>query len=177
MPLLIIISASIAGFLLTIVAIVIVVTCKKVAKTKSDNTSWSQSSRQIQPDRLSNSSNDSNMHSSNTTSSLSTVEDIEGCSDILQEFRGSGHYLKSPVSDSSKLRSYSNGGGASFSDFRQFTSEHDLLDHAARYSSDYHNPYLQAVTPTTDLSSGKKCHCREGDHIYLCCDRPPQSQL
>merc|ERR1711988_1897733 len=102
MPLLIIISASIAGFLLTIVAIVIVVTCKKVAKTKSDNTSWSQSSRQIQPDRLSNSSND--------PSSLSTVDDIEGCSDIIQEFRGSGHYLKSPVSESSKVRSYREAG-------------------------------------------------------------------
>ena len=154
MPLLIIISASIAGFLLTIVAIVIVVTCKKVAKTKSDNTSWSQSSRQIQPDRLSNSSNDSNMHSSNTTSSLSTVDDIEGCSDIIQEFRGSGgHYLKSPVSESSKARDYG-------SELRQFTSEHDLLDHAARYSSDYHNPYLQTITitptPTSELSSGNE---------------------
>ena len=158
MPLLIIISASIAGFLLTIVAIVIVVTCKKVAKTKSDNTSWSQSSRQIQPDRLSNSSNDSNMHSSNTTSSLSTVDDIEGCSDIIQEFRGSGgHYLKSPVSESSKARGYREGGDYG-SELRQFTSEHDLLDHAARYSSDYHNPYLQTITPTptSDFSSGKQ---------------------
>merc|ERR1711994_1206971 len=100
MPLLIIISAGIAGFLLTIVAIVIVVTCKKVAKTKSDNTSsWSQSSRQIQPDRLSNSSNDSNLPSSNTPSSLSTVDDLEGCSDILPEFRGSGQYLKSAGSE------------------------------------------------------------------------------
>ena len=157
MPLLIIISASIAGFLLTIVAIVIVVTCKKVAKTKSDNTSWSQSSRQIQPDRLSNSSNDSNMHSSNTTSSLSTVDDIEGCSDIIQEFRGSGHYLKSPVSESSKVRSYREAGDYA-SELRQFTSEHDLLDHAARYSSDYHNPYLQPITPTptSEFSSGKQ---------------------
>ena len=140
MPLLIIISASIAGFLLTIVAIVIVVTCKKVAKTKSDNSSWSQSSRQIQPDRLSNSSNDSNIQSSNTTSSLSTVDDLEGCSDLIQEFRGSGQYLKSP--------------SKSYSEFSQFTSEHDLLDHAARYSSDYHNPYLQTITPTSDFSSG-----------------------
>ena len=154
MPLLIIISASIAGFLLTIVIVVIAVTCKKVAKTKSDNTSWSQSSRQIQPDRLSNSSNDSNMHSSNTTSSLSTVDDIE---DIIPEFRGSGHYLKSPVSESSKARSYREAGDYA-SELRQFTSEHDLLDHAARYSSDYHNPYLQTITPTTptsEFSSGK----------------------
>lgn len=150
MPLLIIISASIAGFLLTIVAIVIVVTCKKVAKTKSDNSSWSPSSRlQIQPDRLSNSSNDSNIHSSNTTSSLSTVDDLEGCSDIIQEFRGSGQYLKSPLSERSNPRNYNTG-----SELSQFTSEHDLLEHAARYSSDYHNPYLQTVTPTSDFSSG-----------------------
>ena len=80
------------------------------------------------------------------------MDDLEGCSDILPEFRGSGQYLKSAGSE--KERNFSND--KPYSDMRQFTSEHDLLDHAARYSSDYHNPYLQTLTPTSDFSSGEK---------------------
>jgi len=60
------------------------------------------------------------------------------------------------VSDGSGLRSYREGGVDYASELRQFTSEHDLLDHAARYSSDYHNPYLHPIspTPTSEFSSG-----------------------
>ena len=55
------------------------------------------------------------------------------------------------------MRSYREAGDYA-SELRQFTSEHDLLDHAARYSSDYHNPYLQTITPTptSEFSSGKQ---------------------
>ena len=81
MPLLIIISAAIGGFLIAIVAIVIAMTAWKINKKKSDSakTVWPKSdSHQMQADRVSNSSQESNMQSSNTTSSLSTVADLEG---------------------------------------------------------------------------------------------------
>ena len=81
MPLLIIISAAIGGFLIAIVAIVIAMTAWKINKKKSDSakTVWPKSdSHQMQADRVSNSSQESNMQSSNTTSSLSTVDDLEG---------------------------------------------------------------------------------------------------
>jgi len=156
MPLLIIIAASIGGFLFAIVILVVAVTWRKVSKAKSDSAknSWPKTAHQIQPDRLSNSSNDSNIQSSNTTSSLSTVEDLEGCSDIAHEYQGA-QYSRSPGlgSDNSvrNNRNYSNHNN--YSDYRQFRSEHDLLDHAAKYSSDYHNPYLQTITPTSDYNS------------------------
>ena len=158
MPLLIIISASIGGVLLSIVILVVGVTWRKVSKAKSDHSknSWPKSASQMQADRVSNSSNDSNLHSSNTTSSMSTMEDMEGCSDILHEFQGANHFTtRSPGSGSEDSvknnRNYSNHNN--YSDYRQFRSEHDLLDHAAKYSSDYHNPYLQTITPTSDYNS------------------------
>jgi len=158
MPLLIIISASIGGVLLSIVILVVGVTWRKVSKAKSDHSknSWPKSANQMQADRVSNSSNDSNLHSSNTTSSMSTMEDMEGCSDILHEFQGANHFTtRSPGSGSEDSvknnRNYSNHNN--YSDYRQFRSEHDLLDHAAKYSSDYHNPYLQTITPTSDYNS------------------------
>ena len=162
MPLLIIISASIGGFLFAIVILVVAVTWRKVARAKSDSpNSWPKTAHQIQPDRVSNSSNDSNIQSSNTTSSMSTVDDLEGCNDLIHEFQGANQFTRSPGFDNSgkNSRNYSNQNN--YSDFRQFRSEHDLLDHAAKYNSDYHNPYLQTITPTSDYNSpgSELTHC------------------
>jgi len=158
MPLLIIISAAIGGFLLTIVVIVIVMTCRKVAKTKSDNSSWPKPSHQIQPDRFSNSSSDSPTES-NTTSSMSTEEDLDG-SDSLPEYHA--NYVKSQpdlfprnsnvyASNYYSRNNYSNSNN--YSDHRQYNSEHDLLDQT-KFSGNYHNPYLQSVSPVSDFSLG-----------------------
>ena len=160
MPLLIIISAAIGGFLIAIVAIVIAMTAWKINKKKSDSAKnvWPKSSHQMAADRVSNSSSDSNMQSSNTTSSLSTVDDLEGCSDILHEFHGTGQFTRpgqgcSGSDNSVKKQPVSGPGRDNYTDYRQFRSEADLLDHAAKYSSDYHNPYLQTITPTSDYNS------------------------
>jgi len=157
MPLLIIISAAIGGFLLTIVVIVIVMTCRKVAKTKSDNSSWPKTTHQIQPDRFSNSSSDSPTES-NTTSSMSTDEDLDG-SDSLPEYHA--NYVKSQpdlfprnsnvYASNYYSRNYSNSNN--YSDYRQFSSEHDLLDQT-KFSGNYQNPYLQSVSPVSDVSLG-----------------------
>ena len=157
MPLLIIISAAIGGFLLTIVVIVIVMTCRKVAKTKSDNSSWPKTSHQIQPDRFSNSSSDSPTES-NTTSSMSTEEDLDG-SDSLPEYHA--NYVKSQpdlfprnsnvYASNYYSRNYSNSNN--YSEYRQYNSEHDLLDHT-KFAGNYHNPYLQSVSPVSDFSLG-----------------------
>ena len=164
LPLLIIISASIGGSLLAVVIIVIALTWRRVSsrrKSDSAKNSWpGAGSQQIQPDRLSNSSNDSNLHSSNTTSSMSTVEDLEA-SDILHEFQRSNQFSRSSGAGNNNIvkKSGNYADHSNYSDFRQFRSEHDLLDHAARYNSDYHNPYLQTITPTSDSfnSPGEDC--------------------
>ena len=147
MPLLIIISAAIGGFLIAIVAIVIAMTWWKITKRKAADpaSSWPKTSHQITPDRVSTSSQESNLQSSNTTSSMSTVDELE------DEFRSNSD-------NSLKPRSYSNSNynshiQSNYSDYRQFRSEQDLLDHAAKYSPDYHNPYLQTITPTSDYTS------------------------
>ena len=139
MPLLIIISAAIGGFLIAIVAIVIAMTWWKITKRKAADpaSSWPKTSHQITPDRVSTSSQESNLQSSNTTSSMSTVDELE------DEFRSNSD-------NSLKPRNYSH---SNYSDYRQFRSEQDLLDHAAKYSPDYHNPYLQTITPTSDYTS------------------------
>jgi hypothetical protein len=157
MPLLIIISAAIGGFLLTIVVIVIVMTCRKVAKTKSDNSSWPQPTHQIQPDRFSNSSSDSPTES-NTTSSMSTEEDLDG-SDSLPEYHA--NYVKSQpdlfprnsnvYASNYYSRNYSNSNN--YSDYRHYSSEHDLLDQT-KCGGNYQNPYLQSVSPVSDFSLG-----------------------
>merc|ERR1719195_8628 len=141
MPLLIIISAAIGGFLIAIVAIVIAMTWWKITKRKAADpaSSWPKTSHQITPDRVSTSSQESNLQSSNTTSSMSTVDELE------DEFRSNSD-------NSLKPRSYSHSN-SNYSDYRQFRSEQDLLDHAAKYSPDYHNPYLQTITPTSDYTS------------------------
>ena len=160
MPLLIIISAAIGGFLIAIVAIVIAMTAWKINKKKSDSakTVWPKSdSHQMQADRLSNSSQDSNMQSSNTTSSLSTVDDLEG---EFHEYHGTQFSRPGYIrSDNSVKKQTARPGSQghrdnynNYSDYRHFRSEADLMDHAAKAHSDYHNPYLQTLTPTSDYT-------------------------
>ena len=161
MPLLIIISAAIGGFLIAIVAIVIAMTAWKINKKKSDSakTVWPKSdSHQMQADRVSNSSQESNMQSSNTTSSLSTVDDLEG---EFHEYHGPQYSRPGPGyigSDNSVKKQVTRPGSQgnrdnynNYSDYRHFRSEADLLDHA-KMQSDYHNPYLQTITPTSDYN-------------------------
>ena len=80
LPLLIMVAAAIGGLLLTIVLIVIVVTCRKVAKAPLTNSHEVKTSPQ--PDRFSNSSNETK---ANTLSSLSGQDDLDG-SDSLPEY-------------------------------------------------------------------------------------------
>ena len=161
MPLLIIISAAIGGFLIAIVAIVIAMTAWKINKKKSDSakTVWPKSdSHQMQADRVSNSSQESNMQSSNTTSSLSTVDDLEG---EFHEYHGPQYSRPGTGfigSDNSVKKQGTRPGSQghsdnynNYSDYRHFRSEAELLDHA-KMQSDYHNPYLQTITPTSDYN-------------------------
>ena len=173
MPLLIIISAAIGGFLIAIVAIVIAMTAWKINKKKSDSakTVWPKSdSHQMQADRVSNSSQDSNMQSSNTTSSLSTVDDLEG---EFHEYHGTGQFSRPGYirSDNSVKKQTARPGSQghrdnynNYSDYRHFRSEADLMDHAAKAHSDYHNPYLQTLTPTSDYTGSGE---RERDTVPL----------
>ena len=153
MPLLIIISAAIGGFLIAIVAIVIAMTWWKITKRKAADpaSSWPKTSHQITPDRVSTSSQESNLQSSNTTSSMSTVDELE------DEFRSNSDNSLKPRSygnsHSNYSSNYNSNSQSNYSDYRQFRSEQDLLDHAAKYSPDYHNPYLQTITPTSDYTS------------------------
>ena len=151
MPLLIIISAAIGGFLIAIVAIVIAMTWWKITKRKAADpaSSWPKTSHQITPDRVSTSSQESNLQSSNTTSSMSTVDELE------DEFRSNSDNSLKPrsYSHSHSNSNYNSNSQSNYSDYRQFRSEQDLLDHAAKYSPDYHNPYLQTITPTSDYTS------------------------
>ena len=149
MPLLIIISAAIGGFLIAIVAIVIAMTWWKITKRKAADpaSSWPKTSHQITPDRVSTSSQESNLQSSNTTSSMSTVDELE------DEFRSNSDNSLKPRSYSHSNSNYNSHSHSNYSDYRQFRSEQDLLDHAAKYSPDYHNPYLQTITPTSDYTS------------------------
>ena len=72
-------SAAISGLLLTIVVIVIVVTCRNVAKKQSDISNWPKAPNQVY--RYSESSSE-DQSQSNVTSSL-TVEDVDESLDSL----------------------------------------------------------------------------------------------
>ena len=82
LPLLILVSAAIGGLLLTIVLLVVCITCRKVHKKPKINFSPEVSKTSPQPDRLSNSSNETK---ANTLSSLSAQDDLDG-SDSLPEY-------------------------------------------------------------------------------------------
>ena len=149
------VAAAIGGLLLTIVLIVIVITCRKVAKAPINISPPAKKSPQ--PDRFSNSSSDTK---ANTISSLSAPDDLDG-SDSLPEYHA--NFMKSQPdllpnikttynsdfepgwhgygnSHQYTNRAYNNSDN--YAAYRQFSSEHDLLDHT-KYSN-YSNPYLQS---------------------------------
>merc|ERR1719150_1755520 len=92
LPLLIMVSAAIGGLLLTVVLIVIVLTCRRVNRKPNINLDR-DSKTSPQPDRFSNSSSETK---ANTLSSLSAGEDLDG-SDSLPEYHA--NYIKSGQPD------------------------------------------------------------------------------
>jgi len=155
LPLLIMVAAAIGGLLLTIVLIVIVMTCRKVAKTPLNVSPGAKTSPQ--PDRFSNSSSDTK---ANTISSLSAPDDLDG-SDSLPEYHA--NYMKSQPDLLPNIKTTLNtdfepgwhGYGNShqytnraynnidnYAAYRQFSSQHDLLD--CNKFNNYANPYLQS---------------------------------
>jgi len=155
LPLLIMVAAAIGGLLLTIVLIVIVMTCRKVAKTPLNISPGAKTSPQ--PDRFSNSSSDTK---ANTISSLSAPDDLDG-SDSLPEYHANFMKSQPDVLPTIKTtyntdfepgwhgygnshqytnRAYNNSDN--YAAYRQFSSEHDLLDQN-KYNN-YSNPYLQS---------------------------------
>ena len=86
------VSAAIGGLLLTIVLIVIVLTCRRVNRKPRINLD-PPSKTSPQPDRFSNSSSETK---ANTLSSLSAGEDLDG-SDSLPEYHA--NYIKSGQPD------------------------------------------------------------------------------
>merc|ERR1719150_2478881 len=122
LPLLIMVSAAIGGLLLTIVLIVIVLTCRRVNRKPRINLD-PPSKTSPQPDRFSNSSSETK---ANTLSSLSAGEDLDG-SDSLPEYHA--NYIKSGQPDlvssagSEKMKAY-NYNNRAYSNYADQSSLH-----------------------------------------------------
>ena len=108
LPLLIMVSAAIGGLLLTVVLVVVVLTCRRVNRKPKINLDPESSKTSPQPDRFSNSSSETK---ANTLSSLSAGDDLDG-SDSLPEYHA--NYIKSQpdllssAGSDSKSYNYSN---------------------------------------------------------------------
>ena len=85
---LILVSAAIGGLLLTVVIIVVFITCRKLHRKPVINLN-PEAKSSPQPDRFSNSSNETK---ANTLSSLSAGDDLDG-SDSLPEYHA--NFMKS----------------------------------------------------------------------------------
>jgi len=161
LPLLIIMSAAISGLLLTIVGIVIVVTCRNVAKKQSDISSWPKTPNQEY--RYSESSSE-DQSQSNVTSSL-TVEDADESLDSLPvnysafiksenipEFKDTFyHHQQQPDVVTSKNTIFvrdNHRKSNNYVVFNHYSSEQDLLE-----CNNYSNPYVQSASPIGNSST------------------------
>ena len=155
-------SAAISGLLLTIVVIVIVVTCRNVAKKQSDISSWPKDPHQEY--RYSESSSE-DQSQSNFTSSL-TVEDVDESldslpvnysafikSENLPEFKETFYQQQPDIVTSQNTVFVRDNFRKSnnYVVFNQYSSEQDLLE-----CNNYSNPYVQSTSPIGN-SSASSC--------------------
>jgi hypothetical protein len=151
-------SAAISGLLLTIVVIVIVVTCRNVAKKQSDISNWPKAPNQVY--RYSESSSE-DQSQSNVTSSL-TVEDVDESldslpvnysafikSENLPEFKDTFHQPQPDIVTSQNTVFVRDNFRKSnnYVVFNQYSSEQDLLE-----CNNYSNPYVQSTSPIANSS-------------------------
>ena len=151
-------SAAISGLLLTIVVIVIVVTCRNVAKKQSDISNWPKAPNQVY--RYSESSSE-DQSQSNVTSSL-TVEDVDESldslpvnysafikSENLPEFKDTFHQPPPDIVTSQNTVFVRDNFRKSnnYVVFNHYSSEQDLLE-----CNNYSNPYVQSTSPIANSS-------------------------
>ena len=189
----IILSAAISGLLLTIVVMVIVLTCRKVAKKRSTDKTiagWLPAAtkgphRYNSESSSSSSSSSAEDHSqSNVTSSL-TVEDVDESLDSLPVNYSA--FIKSEnlpeFKDSVLQKNNSSGAGPHFQQQDIVATENTIFvrDNLRRSSNyvvfnqftdehdlcnNYSNPYVQSASPVTNSSSSADSSSRNISPFY-----------
>merc|ERR1711892_437916 len=147
LPILIVISAGISGVLLTIVFIVIVMTCRNVSKASESRRSWSETQTRVYDDRCSNASSETT--ESNTTSSVSSKDSPESC----RRNEDSTAEIQPDIVNShpgTPLYNHNYDYADQYGDYRHFKSEHNLVNHMQ--FDNYLNPFKQLTVPVCTSS-------------------------
>jgi len=157
LPILIVISAGISGVLLTIVIIVVVLTCKNVSKASETEVAWNEKHSKTCDNRCLDSSSVSYRTNTKTTKGSSIGPESYGILPASQPDIVNSH---PPTPSHIEGHDYANP----YSDYRQFKSERHLVNHL-QYDN-YFNPFTQMTVPVCTSSVKSSTSYNTPSHLY-----------
>ena len=180
-PLLVVVAGGIGGLLLTVVVIVVLLACRRAVNPPADLSAWPR----MQPDRLSTSTNTtSNQEDLDGSDSMPELY-LKAQPDILNSnllyggtmnaVGGHGHYgnkafTNDGYSGGSKgayasKDNYAHYPPSSATSAHRYASDNNLVD-VNKFTSNYSSPYLQSVSPVSDVFRSSSHHGHHWDQGY-----------
>ena len=152
-PLLVVIAGAIGGLLLTVVVVVVLLACRRAVSNQPDVSAWphNQNSNGGGADRLST--------STNTTTNQDDLDGSDSLPEVYLKSQQPPDLLHSNLIYGSTMNHYTakpynvtptGSNGVDNYTYRQYGSENNLLDNN-KYTANYSNPYLQSVSPVSDI--------------------------
>jgi hypothetical protein len=151
----VVIAGAIGGLLLTVVVVVVLLACRRAVSSQPDVSDWPhQHQNSNGADRLST--------STNTTTNQDDLDGSDSIPEVYLKSQQPPDLLHSNLIYGSSMNHYtakpynvtptsSGGSGVDNYTYRQYGSENNLLDNNKYINANYSNPYLQSVSPVSDI--------------------------